>query len=225
MKTSTNVGPSLPPTNRLAQQMRQHPLVFFSLMAFGWSWAVDVLFLGIFRQSAGSIAEALHVIVPGLIGAPTFPALLMTALTEGRAGMIRLLRRLVLWRVGLRWYLFVLVGFPILLLLSFLLVPGAIASLREPLLLVSYIPALIVILLVGGPLAEEPAWRGRAKPRLEQRAGPLSAAFVKYDGHKNTKSIRLGRLHRPICFVTKFKERSTSNFPSPPKLYLFRWSF
>ena len=71
MKTSTNLRPSLPPTNRLAQQMRQHPLVFFYLIAFGWSWAVDLLFLGLFRQPAGSVAEAL----------------LMTALTEGRAGI------------------------------------------------------------------------------------------------------------------------------------------
>jgi hypothetical protein len=30
--------------------------------------------------------------------------LIMTATTEGRAGIRRLLRRIVLWRVGLRWY-------------------------------------------------------------------------------------------------------------------------
>src|SRR5262249_19287159 len=155
---------SLPPTNRLVQEMRQHPLVFFYLMAFGWSWAVDVFFLLIFHQPAGSVAQALRVIVPGLIGAPTLPALIMTALSEGRAGIDRLLHRCVLWRISLRWYLFVLVGFPSLLLLSFLLPPGAISATREPppLLLLSYLPALIVILLVGGPLAEEPAWRGFA---------------------------------------------------------------
>jgi membrane protease YdiL (CAAX protease family) len=169
-----------PSTNRLAQHMRQHPVVFFYLMAFGWSWTVDVLILLMFRPPAGSVAEAFRVIVPGLIGAPTFPALIMTALVEGRAGVGHLLRRCVLWRVGVRWYLFVLVGFPALLLLSFLLPPGAIASLREPpaLLLLSYILALIVILLVGGPLAEEPAWRGFALPRLEQRFGPLLGTLI-----------------------------------------------
>jgi membrane protease YdiL (CAAX protease family) len=180
MRTSTNPGPSLPPTNRLAQEMRQRPLVFFYLMAFGWSWAVDFLFLGVWRQPAGSVAEASRVIVPGLIGAPTFPALLMTALSEGRAGIGRLLRRCVLWRVSLRWYLFVLIGFPVLLLLSFLLPSGAISATREPLplLLLSYIPAFIVILLVGGPLAEEPGWRGFALPRLEQRVGPLLGTLL-----------------------------------------------
>lgn len=118
-------------TNHLAQRMRQHPLVCFYLMVFGWSWAVDVLFLLLFRQPGGSVAQALRVIAPGLIGAPTIPALIGTAATEGRAGVERLLRRCVLWRVGLRWYLFVLVGFPALLLLSFLLPPGTIASLRN----------------------------------------------------------------------------------------------
>lgn len=167
-------------TNRLSQHVHQHPLIFFYFLAFGWSWTVDVLFLEAWHQPAGSVADAFRVIVPGLIGAPTFPALIMTAITSGRAGVGRLLRRCVLWRVGWRWYLFVLAGFPAFLLLSFLLPPGAIASLREPppLLLLSYIPALLVILLVGGPLAEEPAWRGFALPHLEQRAGPLGGTLI-----------------------------------------------
>jgi len=197
MKSSTNPGSLLPPTNRLVQKMRQHPLVFFYLMAFGWSWAVDVLVLSIFRPPVGSVAEALRVIVPGLIGAPAIPALIMTAVTSGRADVGRLLRRCVLWRVGWRWYLFVLVGFPALLLLSFLLLPGAIASLREPppLLLLSYIPALLVILLVGGPLAEEPAWRGFALPRLEQRAGPLGGTLI--------LGVLWGLWHLPLFLFTK----------------------
>src|ERR1051326_1850938 len=196
MKSSTNPGSSLPPTNRLVQEMRQHPLVFFYLLTFGWSWAVDVLVLLIFRQPVGSVAEALRVIVPGLIGAPAFPALLMTAFTSGRAGVGRLLRSLVLWRVGWRWYLFALVAFPALLLLSFLLLPGAIASLREPppLLLLSYIPALLVILLVGGPLFEEPGWRGFALPRLEQRVGPLGGTLL--------LGVLWGLWHLPLFLFT-----------------------
>ena len=47
---------------------------------------------------------------------PTLAAFLMTAVTQGRVGMLHLLRRYVLWRAGLPWYLFVLLGVPVLLL-------------------------------------------------------------------------------------------------------------
>src|SRR5215470_5431053 len=141
-------------TGRLAQYMRQHPLVSFYLMAFGWTWLVDFLILSLWRQPSGEGGDALRLIIPAVVGAPTFPALIMTALTEGRAGVGQLLRRCVRWRVGWQWYLFVLVVFPALILLSLLVPPGGMAGLREPVpvLVESYVPVFITILLVGGPL-------------------------------------------------------------------------
>jgi membrane protease YdiL (CAAX protease family) len=167
-------------TSRLAQHMRQHPLVSFYLMAFGWTWLVDLLILSLWRQPSGAGGDALRLIIPAVVGAPTFPALIMTALTQGRAGMGQLLRRCVRWRVGLQWYLFVLVGFPALILLGLLVPPGGITGLREPVpaLVESYVPVFIIILLVGGPLPEEPAWRGFALPRLEQCLGPLRGTLL-----------------------------------------------
>jgi hypothetical protein len=40
------------------------------------------------------------------------------------------------------------------------------------------------------------------------RGCEIFAAFVKYNENKNVERIRLGWLHRPIRFVTRFKERS-----------------
>ena len=67
-----------------------------------------------------------------LLLGPTLSALLMTAILEGKPGIGRLLRRYVIWRVGLRWYLVVLLGIPALILLSALTVPGALATFRAP---------------------------------------------------------------------------------------------
>lgn len=180
MARSPNPGPARPASNRLARVMCQRPLVWFYLLAFGWAWVLELFILGIWHPPLGSFGDALRIIIPTLIGGPTLPAFLMTAVTEGRAGMGRLLRRYVLWRVGWRWYLVVLIGFPALLLLSLLALPGAITGFRErvPLLVLSYLPALVVIFLVGGPLVEEPGWRGFALPRLEQRAGLLVGTLL-----------------------------------------------
>lgn len=48
------------------------------------------------------------------------------------------------------------------------------------------------------------------RPHAVVGLGLSSAAFVKYDENKNGERIRLDWLHRPIRFVTTFKERSTS---------------
>jgi len=41
------------------------------------------------------------------------------AITSGKLGVLRLLRSIVNWRVGVRWYLVALVGLPVLNLLAF----------------------------------------------------------------------------------------------------------
>ncbi len=54
----------------------------------------------------------------------------MTGITEGREGVGRLLRQLVLWRMGFRWYLFALIGLPAIILLSVIFLPGVLASFK-----------------------------------------------------------------------------------------------
>jgi hypothetical protein len=59
--------------------------------------------------SAGYPGSGLRVVVFYLgVFAPSFVAVWLTARREGRAGVRALLRRLVQWDVGLRWYVFAL---------------------------------------------------------------------------------------------------------------------
>ena len=107
-------------------------------------------------------------------------AFIITGATEGGAGIRRLLRRIVLWQVGLRWYLFALIGIPAITVAGAVLLPGVLASFQMPAftLLLTYSVSFVVSLLIGGPLGEEIGWRGFALPRLQRLQGPMVASLV-----------------------------------------------
>src|SRR4029434_2296136 len=82
--------------------VRRHPLVAFFVLAYVLTWWIYPLLkfsplLGLF----------------GLFG-PALAAIIMAAVTGGKAGVKALLSRVVLWRVGLPWYV-VALGLPTVL--------------------------------------------------------------------------------------------------------------
>ena len=111
---------------------------------------------------------------------PTVAALVMTAVTDGGPGVVRLLRRYIQWRTRLVWYLFVLIGIPVIIVLGTIVVPGAGESFQPIIgtLLIAYPWAFVLTFFLGGPLGEEPGWRGFALPRLQKRNGPLWGSLV-----------------------------------------------
>jgi uncharacterized protein len=174
MELSNTRGRSTAPSNRLVLTMRHHPLVCYFLLAFGLTWAYELPALLLWHVNYYGPWMA-----PAFFG-PTLSALLMTAVLEGKPGIGRLLRGYTLWRVGLRWYLVVLLGIPALILLSALTVPGNVATFRAPasLFLLTYVLFYLVFLAFSGPLGEEAGWRGFALPRLQHRYGPLAGTLI-----------------------------------------------
>ena len=110
-----------------ARLLARYPLTSFFVMAFAFSWiAWSPWFLS--KDGAGLLPYSSPLInglvVPvGIFLGPFLSAFVMTGVTEGREGVGRLLRRFVLWRVGLRWYLFALVGVPVVMALGTVIVP------------------------------------------------------------------------------------------------------
>lgn len=117
--------------------------------------------------------------IAGLLG-PILSGFIMTAVTEGRPGIVRLLRRIVCWRVGIRWYLFALIGLPVTMVLATFIRPGTAESFdisARPFFL-DYLRAFVSMVLLGGPLFEEPGWTGFAQPRLQRSCGPLIGGLI-----------------------------------------------
>jgi len=113
---------------------------------------------------------------------PFLSAFLMQALINGRAGVLHLLKRMIRVRVNWIWYLVALIGIPLFLVAGTMLLPGAIAgmNLAGPDWL-AYLWQFPLVLAVGGPLLEEPGWRGFALPRLESKFGywgPLVGTLI-----------------------------------------------
>jgi len=162
----------------------RYPLTFYFVIAYAFSWLVWVP-LALSKDGAGllsfrsPIGASASVVLASFVG-PFLSAFIMTGITEGREGIGRLLRRCVLWRVGLGWYLFTLVGIPMVLVLGVIVLPGALASFKGLAALVTPRPWLsqIVYVFLHGPLGEEPGWRGFALPRLQRMHGSLVASLI-----------------------------------------------
>src|SRR4051794_5324959 len=99
--------------------LARHPLVFFFLLSFVFSWGYLVLYWTL--QLPGPMYAL-------ATAGPPISAFLMLALTSGKLGVLRLLRSYVHWRVGVQWYLVTLVGVQALMLLAYVVVPGGLAD-------------------------------------------------------------------------------------------------
>src|SRR6195952_5059068 len=178
-------GVGAPPDDTRTGLLARHPLVFFFLIAYAGAWLLELPVV-LSRTGTGVLPYTLPpVVVLVLIAAatftgPTLSAFVMVRVTEGREGPKRLLRRYVQWRGKLRWYLFVLLVIPASGVLGAIVLPGVLAS-YQPVtlgLVIGYPLAFVVTFVLGGPLGEEPGWRGFALPRLQVACGPLGGGVV-----------------------------------------------
>jgi membrane protease YdiL (CAAX protease family) len=110
----------------------------------------------------------------------TIAGLVMIAFTQGRAGLVRLGRRLLQWRV--RWYWYLLALLPFWLYFLAVVLAEALPSFQWNFGLLGkslFSPesGLLVSLFLRGAMGEEPGLRGFALPRLQSRTTPFRAAL------------------------------------------------
>ncbi len=174
MENLNSTQPAVVSTNRLAQLMRSYPLSSFFILAFAFSWFWELAI--VFPLNVPFPFDGILMTILG----PTLAAFIMAAITEGKTGVVTLLRRYVRWRVGLLWYLFALLVIPAMLFLGMLLFGGGFAGFHAPTIsfLQTYLVTYVAIFFAGGPFGEEPGWRGFALPRMQQRSGPLMGTLI-----------------------------------------------
>jgi membrane protease YdiL (CAAX protease family) len=153
--------------------MRRYPLAAFFVLACALSWWPWILY-------------SFDIVPNPIVGfGPFLAALVVLGVTEGRSGVVGLLRRMVRWRVGLQWYAVALL-LPIVVTLTaavlniFLLGAERTSSAAELGGLSSFLMMFFLWLLVPGLAGtwEEPGFRGYALPRLQVGRSALLASLI-----------------------------------------------
>jgi membrane protease YdiL (CAAX protease family) len=155
--------------------IRRYPLISFFVLAYALSWWPSILY-------------ALDLLPQPIVGfGPFLAALVVLAITRGKTGVVGLVRRMVRWRVGPRWYAVALL-LPVAISLTaavFNVLLGAQAPSSVELGgwtgLFSTFFILLLIPGLGGTW-EEPGWRGYALPRLQVGYSALFASLILWVG-------------------------------------------
>jgi uncharacterized protein len=151
--------------------VKRHPIITFFVLAYALSWWGVILY------------TINHDLPPVASFGPFLAALVVLAITHGKAGVLGLLKRMVRWRVGPAWYAAAL-GLPVAITLCAMLLNvllGAQApSAAELGGWSGLLPTFFILLLIPGfgGAWEEPGWRGYALPQLQTGRSALFASLI-----------------------------------------------
>ena len=168
--------------NKTSVFLKQHSLVIGILLMFVFTWPIDLANSGVlpFR-----VPFLVYIFLGYGFGAAS---LLMTGLTLGKEGVMTLLKRFLIWRVGWKWYLVAFLLYPVIMGSAALLntawsqtpidfsgvfahkIFGPSAN-----LLVFILPFFLFDALANG---EEIGWRGYVLPRLQVKHSALVSSLI-----------------------------------------------
>jgi hypothetical protein len=176
--------------------MKRRPLTAFFALTFGLTWGLGACF-ALFPAQLTAVFGKVSVTNPLFmlaVYAPSISAIVVTGLIDGAAGIRRLVVGFLRWRIGIQWYLAILVGIPMLSVIA-ILVNAAIT--QTPLGIDHWYQLFLIgdaagtgglwsvaLVILGsffadpGPFGEELGWRGFALPRLLDGRSALVAGVI-----------------------------------------------
>ncbi|TRW46060.1 type II CAAX prenyl endopeptidase Rce1 family protein [Georgenia yuyongxinii] len=162
-----------------------HPVASAATALVGLTWVTHLgaLAAGLPPEAALLVELLLFVVVP--IGA--------AAVIGGRAEVRRLLAGLLRWRIGVGWWLLVLVALPVLTA-AVALATGTYTGPADGWTteIVRYLVLGVLVLGVLGNLAEETAWGGFVQRRLMDRHGFFAGSLL--------AAVPFALIHLPLAF-------------------------
>jgi membrane protease YdiL (CAAX protease family) len=162
--------------------LQRHSLIIGIILMFLLTWPIDLANAGVLPFQ---VPELLAIFVGwGFV----FASLIMTGLTLGKDGVIALLKRYLLWRVGWKWYLVAFLLVPFISLIGIFLnaaltqTPADFSAVLayqifgpSANLALLFAPFFLFDAIANG---EEIGWRGYILPRLQAKYSALTASFI-----------------------------------------------
>jgi membrane protease YdiL (CAAX protease family) len=178
--------------------MRKFPVVTFFILAIVLGGGTVFLVAQSFLPSIGALASAISASISGL---------LMTAIVDGKEGIKRLLKRLLIWRVDLGYWLFAFLALVPIILLGSLCNPlfnGDPLILKDIQLGFELIPTFIGFFIIAG-LGQELGWTGFLVTRLQARYSALASCIF--------RALLVSLWHLPLYFLSIHRPQALMDFP------------
>ncbi len=158
--------------------VQKYPLTTFFILAIGLTW---IFMIADALGSQGILPFRLPLPLMIVMGyMPTLAAVIVTGKTRGRQGVRTLFQKLLIWRVGLRWYLFAFFSLAFLDVFAIVLYNAIVPSADLPILLPNCLPRPRCSWCCShsqysssSPWSTARSWPGAALPHRRYRPGTM----------------------------------------------------
>ncbi len=153
-------------------------LLPFLLITFSIAWGILGLYIGLPQRMSALFGELTgqHPLFYLAVYAPAIAAFVVVTLRGGLSGLLRFVSRIALWRCSISWYVFCIVGVPLVFLIGAAL-RGSFPGEGTGFTSLGALLCASALMLIKGPV-EEFGWRGLALPLLQRRLAPIWAGLV-----------------------------------------------
>lgn len=153
-------------------------LYLFLALVFGWTWSIAVLLVFFTDQVVaifGEMGNTNPLFLLAVYG-PSLAGIFLVWRAYGIKGLGSFFRRLTLWPASRWWWLFLLLGIPVIVYLG----AAVKGSIGDPFPFSPWYEMFgaWVLALFLGPVGEEFGWRGLALPLLQRKFAPFWAGLI-----------------------------------------------
>lgn len=164
----------------LIYKMNRKKLFVFLILTFLWSWILWIIGLNYLSEGINqeSIGKFLVFFFVGVYG-PTISGIITTLFFDGLKGLFELIKKLFIWKVPFKYYLYIIFLPIIFVIIGMTLYSQFIGEIGgfDKMAYLS-IPTILLTGLYAGPLGEELGWRGFLLPEFQKKYSNLKSAII-----------------------------------------------